>query len=131
MGVMVIKDWISGGVGGLLFFLGLLPLLNKVGVGPGWFGLNLPVSLASWVIAIGGFYLAVNSLIEITNSNVVGWPSLIASGVVSVIGILQVLGQFGVVSGFLAMGWISGIFFNIIFVVLGLLLMVATFAMEL
>ncbi|MBI2139795.1 hypothetical protein HYU14_02635 [Candidatus Woesearchaeota archaeon] len=125
------KDWLSGGAGTLIFLLGLLPILNRVGIGPGWFDFSLPVALLSWVIALGGFYLAINSIIEVTNSNVIGWPSFITAAAVTSIGVMQVLGQFGVVSGFLAMGWISGIFFNIIFVVMGLFLMIATFAMEL
>ena len=129
--MMQMKDWVSGGVGTLIFLLGLLPILNKIGMGPSWFSFSLPVALISWVAAVGGFYLAINSIIEVTNSNLIGWPSFITAATVTGIGVMQVLGQFGIVSGFLAMGWISGIFFNIIFVGMGLFLMIATFAMEL
>ena len=115
------KDWISGLVGLMILALGLLPLLNARGIGPVWFGLSLPVKLLSWVVVIGGFYLIINSFIEITNSNVVGWLSFLIAAVITVVGVLQVLGK---------IGWISGIVFNIIFIVVGFFLVIATFAME-
>ena len=55
------KDWISGLVGAVIFCLGLLPLLNNLSIGPGWFGFNLPIKILSWMVAIGGFYLVINS----------------------------------------------------------------------
>jgi len=119
--MMEAKDWISGLVGLLILALGLLPLLNARGVGPEWFGLSLPVKLLSWVVVIGGFYLIINSFIEITNSNVVGWLSFLVAAVITVLGVLQVLGK---------IGWISGIVFNIIFIIVGVFLIIATFAME-
>jgi len=115
------KDWISGLAGFVILCLGLLPLLAARGIGPSWFDFNLPVKLLSYVIVIGGFYLIINSFIEITNSNVIGWVSFLIAAVVTVLGVLQVLGK---------IGWISGMVFNIIFIVIGLFLMIATFAME-
>src|SRR3989338_4584954 len=101
------KDWISGLVGAVIFCLGLFPLLNNMGMGPGWFAFNLlPVKLLSWVVVGAGFYLVINSFIEITNSNVVGWLSFLIAAIVTTLGILQVLGK---------IAWINGIFFNIIF----------------
>ena len=119
--MMEVKDWISGLVGLVILSLGLLPLLNSLGIGPAWFNFSLPVKLASWIVAIGGFYLIIDSFIEITNSNVIGWISFLVAAVITVLGILQVLGR---------IHWISGIVFNIIFIILGLFLMIATFAME-
>jgi hypothetical protein len=119
--MMEAKDWISGLVGGVILCLGLFPLLNARGIGPGWFAFSFPVKLLSWVVIIGGFYLVINSFIEITNSNVVGWLSFLVAAIISVLGVLQVLGK---------IGWISGIVFNIIFIVVGFFLMIATFAME-
>ena len=43
------------------------------------------------------------------------------AAVITVLGVLQVLGK---------ISWISGIVFNIIFIVVGFFLMIATFAME-
>jgi len=119
--MMEVKDWISGLVGAIILCLGLFPLLNARGIGPGWFAFNLPVKLLSWVVVVGGFYLIINSFIEITNSNVVGWVSFFIAAIVTVLGLLQVLGK---------ITWISGMVFNIIFIVVGFFLMVATFAME-
>jgi len=118
---MEIKDWISGLVGAVILCLGLLPLLNNMGMGPSWFAFSLPVKLLSYVVVIGGFYLVINSFIEITNSNVIGWVSFLAAAVITVAGVLQVLGK---------ISFIKGMVFNIIFIILGLFLMIATFAME-
>ncbi len=64
------KDWISFFVGLVLTVTGVLPLMNKFGIGPEWFKLEiLPVNIFSYIVAIAGFYLMVNSDIEITNSN--------------------------------------------------------------
>ncbi len=125
------RDWVSGLVGLVLFLLGLFPLLHSLGKGPEWGGFSLPIVLMGWVVAIGGFYLIYNSFVEITNSNIVGWISLCVAAIICVLGVLHVLGSVGTLSGFLAVQWIPGIMFNIIFMVLGLFLMVATFAMEL
>jgi len=38
------KDWISGLVGLIILFFGLLPLLNRMGMGPAWFNFSLPLS---------------------------------------------------------------------------------------
>jgi len=119
--MMEVKDWVSGFVGFIILCLGLLPLLNKYGIGSSWFNFTLPVKILSWLVVIGGFYLIINSFIEITNSNIIGWLSFGVAGVITVVGVLQVLGK---------ISWISGIFFNFIFIILGLGLMVATFAME-
>ena len=120
--MMTLKDWISGLVGAIVFCLGLFPLLNSFGAGPAWFGLSLPVKLLSWVVVIAGFYLVIDSFIEITNSNVVGWLSFLIAAIVTTLGILQVLGK---------IAWLGGNVFNVIFIIVGFFLMIATFAMEL
>ena len=119
--MMQMKDWVSGLVGLIILGLGLLPLLNSFGVGPAWFAFSLPVKLLSWVVVVGGFYLVINSFIEITNSNIVGWISFFIAAIITILGVLQVFGK---------IAWISGIIFNIIFIILGLFLIIATFAME-
>jgi len=128
--MMQARDWVSGLVGLIVFLLGLFPFMKALG-GAQWWPLSLPVALMGWVIAVGGFYLIINSFIEITNSNIVGWVSLCTAAVISLLGVLNVLGQLGVLSGFLAVEWIPAVMFNIIFMVLGIFLMIATVAMEL
>ena len=125
------SDWIAGLVGAVVFCLGLFPLLGAMGKGPAWFAFQLPVALLAWVVMIGGFYLVINSLVEITNSNPIGWISGLVALLVTITGILNVLGRAGKVTGFLAMGWIPSALYNIIFIILGFFLMIATFARKL
>ena len=123
---MQTRDWISGAVGLIILLLGLFPLLGKF-----TFLNNLPVSLLTWVVAGAGFYLAINSVIEITNSNVVGWWSFGVAIALLAIGILPLLHGFGIGYSWFEFKWISRNAYNIIFIIEGFFLMIATFAMEL
>ena len=89
--MMQMRDWISGIVGLVIFLLGLMPMLGKFE-----FLNNLPITLLTWIVAIAGAYLAVNSIIEITNSNVVGWWSFGVAIFVLIIGLFP----FGYISPF-------------------------------
>lgn len=126
------RDWLSFLIGVILGAMGLLPFLHSLGKGPEWFALSwLSVEILSYIIAAGGFYLIINSLIEITNSNIIGWISFFIAGLITLTGILKVLGEREIVTGFFAIGWISPMFYYFIFMILGLFLIIATFAMEL
>ena len=124
--MMQMRDWISGLIGAVIFLLGLLPLLGKFE-----FLNNLPVSLLTWIVAGAGLYLAVNSIIEITNSNIVGWWSFGVAIAVLVIGLLPLLHGFGIGPSWFEFNWLNRTAYNIIFIVEGVFLMIATFAMEL
>ena len=124
--MMQTRDWISGLVGAVIFLLGLLPLLGKFA-----FLNNLPAALLTWIVAGAGFYLAVNSIIEITNSNIVGWWSFIVATAVLIIGLFPLLHTFGIGPSWFEFNWLKGAAYNIIFIIEGAFLMVATFAMEL
>ena len=124
--MMQLRDWISGGVGAAIFLLGLLPLLGKFE-----FLNNLPVSLLTWIVAGAGLYLFMNSVIEITNSNIVGWWSFGIAVTVLVIGLLPLLHTFGIGPAWFEFKWLSRTAYHIIFVIEGFFLMIATFAMEL
>lgn len=124
--MMQVRDWVSGLVGAAIFLLGLLPLIGKFE-----FLNNLPVSLLVWVVAGAGFYLMINSIIEITNSNIVGWWSFIVAGTVLLIGLLPLLHSFGIGPGWFEFNWLGRTAYNVIFVIEGFFLMIATFAMEL
>ena len=124
--MMQARDWVSGLIGAVIFLLGLFPLLGKFE-----FLNNLPVSLLTWVVAGAGLYLAMNSIIEITNSNVVGWWSFIIAIVVLVIGLLPLLHGFGIGPAWFEFSWLNRTVYNIIFLLEGFFLMIATFAMEL
>lgn len=130
--MMQMRDWVSGGVGLVVFSFGLLPILGKLGIGPEWFNLvSLPVQVLGYIAALAGAYLVMNSIIEITNSNIIGWWSFITAALITAVGLLNVLGQFGKVTGLLAMEWVTQPVFQAIFIVLGVFLMIATVAMEL
>ena len=124
--MMQARDWVSGLIGAVIFLLGLFPLLGKFE-----FLNNLPVSLLTWIVAGAGLYLAMNSIIEITNSNVVGWWSFIIAIVVLVIGLLPLLHGFGIRPAWFEFSWLNRTVYNIIFLLEGFFLMIATFAMEL
>ena len=123
---MQMRDWISGIVGLIIFLLGLLPLIGKFE-----FLNNLSSTIIVWIIAIGGLYLAVNSLTEITNSNIVGWWSFGVAIAVLVIGLFPLLHSFGIGPAWFAFNWLNRTAYNVIFIIEGVFLMIATFAMEL
>ena len=124
------KDWLSFFVGLIIAALGVLPLLSKMNTGPSWFGLEfLPVQILAYIVAIIGFYLLIESIIEITNSNAIGWISFLIAAVFMAAGILIVLSRFNVGPSWFALP-INALIYQIIFIVEGLFLMVAMFAME-
>ena len=124
--MMQMRDWISGLVGAVVFLLGLLPMLGIF-----TFLNNLPATLLVWIVAIAGLYLAVNSLTEITNSNIVGWWSFGIAVAALIIGLFPALHSIGWLGPWAEFKWLSRTAYNIIFIIEGLFLMVATFAMEL
>jgi len=120
------RDWISGIAGAVILLLGLFPLMGKFD-----FLNNLPVILLIWIISGAGFYLMINSIIEITNSNIIGWVSFgVAIGAL-VIGIFPLLHGFGIGPSWFEFAWIGRTVYNLIFIIEGIFLMIATFAMEL
>jgi hypothetical protein len=126
------KDWISFFVGLILTVTGVLPLLAAMGVGGTWMKLEfLPLNIFSFIVAIAGFYLMVNSVIEITNSNAIGWVSFLIAVVIMALGILQVLSKFSIGPSWFELKFITSTIYSIIFVIEGIFLMIATFAMNL
>ena len=126
MSMMQMRDWISGLVGLIILLIGLLPMI-------GYFNsLNkLMPPLLSWIVAIAGFYLIINSLVEITNSNALGWVSLSVGGIAFLTGFFPLLHSFGIGPAWFEFGWLNRTVYNIILVVEGVFLLIATFAMEL
>ena len=120
------RDWISGLIGAVIFLLGLMPLIGKFD-----FLNNLPVTLLTWIVAGAGLYLAMNSIIEITNSNIVGWWSFGVAIAVLIIGLFPLLHSFGIGPSWFEFNWLNRSAYNIIFIIEGVFLMIATFAMEL
>jgi len=130
--MMQMKDWISLFVGAIIFLLGFLPIINKMGTGPEWFSLHfLPIAIFSYIASAAGFYLMIESVIEITNSNIIGWWSFIIAVVVLIIGLPPLLNSFGIGPAWFAFPWLSQTIYHIIFMIEGIFLMIACFAMEL
>jgi len=132
--MMEAKDILSAVVGLLLFALGLLPLLNSFGIGPAWMALKfLPVTIISWIVAVGALYLVIDSVIEITNSSAIGFISIIIAFVCLAVGVLPILASFGIGPAFFSLGFLGAVskyLYHIIFMVEGLFLMIAMVAME-
>ena len=124
--MMQARDWISGIIGLIIFLLGLMPIFGKF-----TFLNDLAPSLLTWIVAGAGLYLAVNSIIEITNSNIVGWWSFAVAITVLIIGLFPLLHTFGVGPAWFEFKWLGRTAYNIIFIIEGIFLMIATFAMEL
>ena len=120
------RDWISGLIGAVIFLLGLMPLIGNFD-----FLNNLPVTLLTWIVAGAGLYLAMNSIIEITNSNIVGWWSFGVAIAVLIIGLFPLLHSFGIGPSWFEFNWLNRSAYNIIFIIEGVFLMIATFAMDL
>ena len=120
------RDWISGAVGAVIFLLGLMPMLGYL-----TFLNDLPATLMIWIVAGAGLYLAVDSIIEITNSNIVGWWSFGVAIAVLIIGLFPLLHSFGIGPSWFEFNWLNRTAYNIIFIIEGFFLMIATFAMEL
>lgn len=116
--MMQMRDWISGFIGLIVFAVGLASFWSRLS----FINDFLPAEVLRWVVLASGAYLLWNSVIEITNSNVVGWWSLLGVAVPSIIvGILP----------FLGFGLFAKNIYGIILLAVGFFLMVATFAMEL
>ena len=127
------RDFIVMFLGLALLALGILPILNKFGMGPGWFSLSLPTSIISYVIALGALFLVYAAVIEITNSNSMGFISLIIALVLLSVGLLPVLHGFGIGPEFFSLGFLGGIgefLFPILFIVEGFFLLISGFLME-
>lgn len=126
--MMEAKDWISFFVGLVVAALGVVPILNKMNVIS--FTLPLPVNIFAFIVAGAGFYLMVDSFIEITNSNTIGWFSFLLAILFLAVGVMQTLHGFDIGPAFFALSFISDFVYYIIFIVEGLFLMIACFAME-
>ncbi|MBD3209110.1 hypothetical protein GF367_01670 [Candidatus Woesearchaeota archaeon] len=120
------KGKISLLVGILITALGIIPLLNRVGV----LGFNLPEfilklvpAVAIWIIPAAGFFLFIDAFDE---DDTIRTVTIIVAFLLIVLGIIQILNQFGVIGFGLPL---TDMVYYIAFVVEGLFLIIATFAM--
>lgn len=125
MPVMQLRDWMSGLLGLIVFALGLLPLIDVYDFS------FVPIAIFKWVIAIAGLFMVQDAVVEITNSNVLGWATLWVSLGMLIVGLLPILHGFGIGPDFFELSFVGRTFYNILFLIEGLFLMIATFAREL
>ena len=132
--MMEAKDWMSILVGIVVLALGIIPFLETlkiVNLGLSkMLGNVLAANVAIYLVAGLGLYLAIESIIEITNSNAFGGFSLLVAAVVTIVGLIPILSGFGLLP-FKINLTLSQTIFQIIFIVEGLFLIIAGFAMEL
>ncbi|MFH1649882.1 MAG: hypothetical protein ABIA93_05000 [Candidatus Woesearchaeota archaeon] len=124
------KGWAALIVGILTLALGAIPFLHRFNV-ISW---DLPTFLQNaigafgiYIIAAIGFYLLIDAFMEFTHSTDKHITIAVALIVIAA-GIISALHQFGVI-GF-AVPFLSYIVYNILFVIEGILLFIAAFAMK-
>ena len=122
--MMQMRDWVTGLIG---VITGALGLLSLIGVLP----FELSKTALVWIAAVAGIILLYASIIEITNSNIMGTVSIIAAGIVLVISLLPALSGIGWLGSWAEFGWIGETVYKVILAVEGILLAISTFAMEL
>ena len=136
MTVFGLKDFMSGIIGLIIFLLGAIPILedlNVVNLGVSNFlnNINWFIGALPYILAIAGFYLLIEAIIEISNSNAAGTISFIVGALIMVLGILPILYHFGIGPAWFSMGFLANPWiYRIIFMIEGIFLMLATFAME-
>ena len=131
---MEAKDYLSGLVGLVVLAAGLIPILESMKV------VNLGItgiihssafsSAIPYILAVLGFYLAIESIVELTNSNHIGWMSFLIGVAIMAIGLLPALQSFGIGPGLFGLT-LPAMVYNVIFVIEGLFLLIAMWSMEL
>ena len=122
---MQARDWIVGALsGGIVSAIGLLSLL-------GYLPFELSRNILLWIASIAGLILLYASIIEITNSNVMGTVSIIVAGAALIVSILPLFNSLGIFGAWAEFSWLSDIIYKMILVIEGAFLIIATFAMEL
>lgn len=121
------KNYIAALIGLVLIGLGLVPLLNKIGI-IGW-GIpsgveGLILAFAVYIITIAGLYLLVDSFMEDHGTRMI---SMIVAIVAIVIGLIPILNTFGVI-GF-TIPFLGPVLYYVVFLVEGVFLLIAAFTM--
>ena len=116
--MMQMRDWISGLIGAVVALIGLSSFLTSLS-----FLSFLSDPVVRWIAIVAGIYLLWNSIVEVTNSNILGWYSLGTAAICVILAILPTL-PWGI-------NPFPKSIYSVMLVAEGALLMVATFAMEL
>ena len=122
--MMQSRDWVIGFIGIIVGAIGFLSLIK-------YLPFELSRTALIWIATVAGFILLYSSVIEITNSNILGTISLIVAGFVLIISILPLFNSFGWLGDWAGFGWIGEILYKIVLIIEGVFMAIATFAMEL
>ena len=122
--MMQMRDWMIGIIGIVIGAIGFLSLIKILP-----FGLSRGVLI--WIAAIAGIILLYAAIVEITNSNIVGTVSIIAAGVALIFSLLPALNSLGILGSWASFSWVGETIYELILVIEGVFLAMATFAMEL
>ena len=123
--MMQARDWVVGfGAGAIVGGIGLLSLMK-------FLPFEISKSVLVWIAAIGGLLLFYASIVEITNSNVMGTLSIIVAGIALAISVLPALSGIGWLGSWASFAWIGDTVYKILLVIEGVFLVISTFAMEL
>jgi len=123
------KGWISLVLGLILLVLGVLPLLAKLGifggVNPIAFVTNiLTANILQYIVAAAGLVLIIDAFMEMDALRT--W-TLVIGLIVLALGLIPVLSSFGII-GF-TIPFLTALIYQLIFVIEGVLLIIAAFAM--
>jgi len=125
-----LKDWLSMFAGIIIAALGVLPLLASLKIGPSWFAFSISITVLAFIVAGAGFYLLIDAFSEIANSNSVGWMTALLGILFMAVGILRLFAAKMGLPEFMQFAWLNPMIYSIIFIIEGLFLMIACFAME-
>lgn len=121
-----VRHWTSFFVGLVILLLGLFPLIGKGSyLGP----LNSVLgAIAIYIVAFGGLYVIVDSFFEFTFHSGMGITTLLVGLLVLGVGLITILHEMGKI-GF-SIPFVGMTFYNILFVLEGLFLMIGCFVMN-
>ncbi len=121
------KGWISALVGLVLLVFGAIPILSNFNLLPfklPVFMSSLPAQLLPFIIAVGAFWLIIDAFMEDGGIRAI---SLIIGVLILAVGVLTLLNRFKII-GF-ALPFVTPMVYSVMFVVLGIFLIIAGFAM--
>ncbi|MBW2989058.1 hypothetical protein KY358_01935 [Candidatus Woesearchaeota archaeon] len=121
MGWEGLKSTISFFLGIIILTLGAVPLMNKLNI-TSWTIPDIPEIIMISLLIIGGIYVIIDGFLEVPMIPSMGWISILTGLVVSVLGILKLLGKTAQI-----LVLVQGIGINILFAIVGFLLVIGAF----
>jgi hypothetical protein len=115
------KSIISTITGIILLVLGGIPLLNSFGI-LGFSLPEIPELILLIVLAVAGIYLFIDGVFQFALAPAMAWTSMGLGIVFGGAGVLRVLNMLTPL-----VGWVQGTIINVVFVIIGILLIIGAF----